>query len=99
MQITIEDLESLKELNDELEENHIETEKALQEDLGNNYPVLYAVILAYALHLRRREGCRNPRSPSQDRGLGGGVPGSGKYYNTVQRAGATIAIVSCYAFV
>ncbi|KAJ8701829.1 hypothetical protein PTI98_000580 [Pleurotus ostreatus] len=33
MQITIEDLESLKELNDELEENHIETEKALQEDL------------------------------------------------------------------
>ncbi len=38
MQITIEDLESLKELNDELEENHIETEKALQEDLGNDCP-------------------------------------------------------------
>ena len=33
MRITIEDLEALKELNDELEENHIETEKALNEDL------------------------------------------------------------------
>ncbi|KAM5535272.1 hypothetical protein V8D89_011078 [Ganoderma adspersum] len=33
MRITIEDLEALKELNDELEENHMETEKALQEDI------------------------------------------------------------------
>ena len=34
MRITIEDLEALKELNDELEENHIETERQLNEDLG-----------------------------------------------------------------
>ena len=34
MRITIEDLEALKELNDELEENHMETEKSLQEDIG-----------------------------------------------------------------
>jgi len=34
MRITIEDLEALKELNDELEENHMETEKSLHEDLG-----------------------------------------------------------------
>ena len=34
MRITIEDLEALKELNDELEENHMETEKQLHEDLG-----------------------------------------------------------------
>ncbi|KAG9054726.1 hypothetical protein FS842_004319 [Serendipita sp. 407] len=34
MRVVIEDLEALKELNDELEENHIETEKALQEDIG-----------------------------------------------------------------
>ena len=34
MRITIEDLEALKELNDELEENHVETEKALQDDLS-----------------------------------------------------------------
>ena len=34
MRITIEDLEALKELNDELEENHVETEKQLNEDLG-----------------------------------------------------------------
>ncbi|KAG8838361.1 hypothetical protein FRC18_004966 [Serendipita sp. 400] len=33
MRVVIEDLEALKELNDELEENHIETEKALQEDI------------------------------------------------------------------
>lgn len=33
MRVVIEDLESLKELNDELEENHIETEKMLQEEI------------------------------------------------------------------
>jgi len=32
--VVIEDLEALKDLNDELEENHMETEKALQEDIG-----------------------------------------------------------------
>lgn len=37
MRITIEDLEALKELNDELEENHVETEKAMQEDLGGSF--------------------------------------------------------------
>lgn len=36
MRITIEDLEALKELNDELEENHMETEKALQEEISQN---------------------------------------------------------------
>jgi len=34
MRITIEDLEALKELSDELEENHIETEKQLYDDIG-----------------------------------------------------------------
>lgn len=34
MRVTIEDLEALQELNDELEENHVETEKQLQTDLG-----------------------------------------------------------------
>jgi hypothetical protein len=34
MRITIEDLEALKELNDELEENHVETEKSMQEESG-----------------------------------------------------------------
>jgi len=34
MRVVIEDLEALKDLNDELEENHMETEKALQEDIG-----------------------------------------------------------------
>lgn len=37
MRITIEDLEALKELNDELEENHMETEKAMQEDIGKEF--------------------------------------------------------------
>lgn len=34
MRITIEDLEALKELNDELEENHVETEKHLNGEIG-----------------------------------------------------------------
>lgn len=37
MRITIEDLEALKELSDELEENHGETEKQLHEDLGKTF--------------------------------------------------------------
>ena len=40
MRIAIEDLESLKELNDELEENHVETEKALQDDTGSHISFL-----------------------------------------------------------
>ena len=43
MRITIEDLEALKELNDELEENHVETEKALQEEIGRSAFVLYSL--------------------------------------------------------
>lgn len=34
MRITIEDLEALKEMNDELEEGHVETEKEMQEEIG-----------------------------------------------------------------
>lgn len=36
MRITIEDLEALKELNDELEENHVETEQAMQEEISKH---------------------------------------------------------------
>ncbi|KAI0030979.1 dynactin [Vararia minispora EC-137] len=35
MRITIEDLEALRELNDELEENHVETEKAMQDEIND----------------------------------------------------------------
>ena len=34
MHAVIEDLEALKELSDELEDNHVETEKQMQEELG-----------------------------------------------------------------
>ncbi|KAG6369972.1 hypothetical protein JVT61DRAFT_12607 [Boletus reticuloceps] len=40
MRITIENLEAFKELNDELEENHIETEKALQEEIGVHHDIV-----------------------------------------------------------
>ena len=36
MHAVIQDLEALKELNDELEENHIENEKQMQEELGTS---------------------------------------------------------------
>lgn len=35
MRVTIEDLEALKEMNDELEEGHVEAEKQLQAEIGN----------------------------------------------------------------
>ena len=34
MRVTIDDLEALKELNDELEENHVEAENQLSEEVG-----------------------------------------------------------------
>lgn len=34
MRVIIEDLEALKELNDELEEGHVETEKQLNDEIG-----------------------------------------------------------------
>jgi dynactin 1 len=34
MRVAIEDLEALKELNEEIEENHIENEKQLQAEIG-----------------------------------------------------------------
>jgi dynactin 1 len=37
MRITIEDLEALKELGEELEENHVETERAMQDEIST-YP-------------------------------------------------------------
>lgn len=36
MRIHIEDLEAIKEMNDEMEEGHIETEKHLQTTLGQS---------------------------------------------------------------
>ena len=37
MRAEIEDLEALKELSDEIEEHHTETEKALQEEIGRRH--------------------------------------------------------------
>ncbi|SRR6266404_6408357 len=34
MRVTIEDLEALKELGEELEENHVETERAMQDEIS-----------------------------------------------------------------
>lgn len=38
MRVAIEDLEALKELNDEIEENHVEAERAMQEEIGESLP-------------------------------------------------------------
>ena len=39
MRITIEDLEALKELGEELEENHVETERAMQDEISTCCPI------------------------------------------------------------
>lgn len=41
MRVSIEDLEALKELNDEIEENHVEAEKAMQEEIGKSETHFY----------------------------------------------------------
>lgn len=40
MRVTIEDLEALKELSEELEENHIETERAMQDEISTCHPTI-----------------------------------------------------------
>lgn len=42
MRITVEDLEALKELSDELEENHTETEKHLHEEIGSVMTIIFS---------------------------------------------------------
>lgn len=53
MKVTIEDLEALKALNDELEENHVEAEKQLQIEIGESFVLL---IVDKALHDRHPDG-------------------------------------------
>ena len=60
MRVTIEDLEALKELNDELEENHVETERSLHEEIGisSSYGILDIVLII----ISRIEGYPHPRT-------------------------------------
>lgn len=45
MRDAIDDLEALKELADELEENHLETEKQLQAEIGNTKELFIYIII------------------------------------------------------
>jgi hypothetical protein len=55
MRVTIEDLEALKELGEELEENHVETERAMQDEISTCYSI-HQLSWPTELLLRRREG-------------------------------------------
>lgn len=66
MRITIEDLEALKELSDELEENHVDTEKALQEDISEQIVIVYGAELLF-IWLNRRERHGDPQPKTEDR--------------------------------
>lgn len=62
MRIAIEDLEALRELNDELEETHLETERALQEEIGaSNHANLFSKCNS-SLSIDRTKGNRNSRT-------------------------------------
>jgi len=86
MRITIEDLEALKELNDELEENHVETEKAMQEDLGEEAFLISSSPVDSSVFLEcRSQRCPYPRSAAQNRVFGGSISRSRWYYWSIQR--------------
>ena len=57
MRTIIDDLEALKELNDELEEGHMESEKQLSEEIGMCHPPLrpYAYPFADQITLQLRD--------------------------------------------
>jgi hypothetical protein len=82
MRITIEDLEALKELSDELEENHTETEKQLHEDLGK---ILCSILIFLNLMVAiRGEGYPNPRTCPEDRESRGKLSGPREYHRPIQ---------------
>ena len=88
MRITIEDLEALKELNDELEENHIETEKALQDEMGTYHVVAQQSVLELILGYRF-ERLPDPGAPAKNIDFGRRLSRSGKHYYSVPRACVT----------
>jgi len=65
MRVTIEDLEALKELNDELEENHVETERSLHEEIGTVVIKGYGRIALTAI--LRIKGYPHPRTRREGR--------------------------------
>ena len=65
MRVTIEDLEALKELNDELEENHVETERSLHEEIGMILAGRRGCIVLTAIH--RIKGYPHPRTRREGR--------------------------------
>jgi hypothetical protein len=67
MRVSIEDLEALKELNDEIEENHVEAERAMQEEIGAHALILHLswrveLDELTEVHDHRRKGRPNTRA-------------------------------------
>ena len=96
MRITIEDLEALKELNDELEENHVETEKAMQEEIGVWSIIRHASVTN--IHECRGKGNSDPRPDRQDRVPRRGLSGPGRHYCPLQRTCRTTSDVRTLTF-
>jgi len=54
MRIHIEDLEAIKEMNDEMEEGHVETEKHLQETIGGFQSMISVVAQVRLTSIRHK---------------------------------------------
>jgi hypothetical protein len=57
MRVAIEDLEALKELNDELEENHVEAEKQLNQEIGEWLDISPSIWAADSMAYYRQYQC------------------------------------------
>jgi hypothetical protein len=91
MRIAIEDLEALKELADELEESHVDAERALQEEIGQLLPRRAIWILMQLAN--RREGPRARGAEAARDGARGRRAGRGRDDRAVPRARALAAEV------
>jgi dynactin 1 len=65
MHAVIQDLEALKELNDELEENHVENEKQMQEEIGAQRRCVLRAALADCPDVTRSERLHDSRIENQ----------------------------------
>ncbi len=67
MRITIEDLEALKELGEELEENHVETERAMQDEISTCCSIHQIAHGRHSCCYVRREGRSASRAATKNR--------------------------------
>lgn len=93
LQAAVEDLEAIRDLNDELEENHVETEHQMQGEIGKTDLILVCLSIFLTCtdsmlydSVDRSEGFERTRSTTTDWAIGGELGRLREYDRSISRA-------------